>query len=177
MIYALQLTYYITLNLGPANASGTWGGVLGRIINGDYQLCLSFWTHTADRMGMLDFVVMGKTISFVLAFIPKPQTFDTLLFIRPFRNEVWVVTGIAGTLISLFLISTSLILKQGERNEHLRIAVTVWWLSYLIIRYYFSFHKFKSHFEIFFLLQTYISIGTNIFSFFENILVHTTKVH
>ena len=121
-------------NIGPANASGTWGGVLGKVIHGDYQLCLSFWTNTAERVGLLDFVVMGKTINFVLAFIPKLPPFDKFLFVRPFRNEVWLVVAMAGTLISTFLISSTLLLRNSKRNEHLRIAVSVWWISYLIIR-------------------------------------------
>ena len=108
--------------------------VLGNVIDGDYQLCLSFWLNTADRIGLFDFVVMGKTINWVLAFIPKLPPFDPYLFLRPFRHEVWVVVGMAGAFISIFLISSTLLLGDVKRKTHLRIAISVWWISYVMIR-------------------------------------------
>ena len=41
---------------GAANASGVWGGVVGGVTNGEYQLCISSWVNTFARMELvLDF--------------------------------------------------------------------------------------------------------------------------
>ena len=84
----------VTPKSGPPNVNGTWGGVVRDIVNGDYPLCLSFWTNTYSRIDMMDFVVMGPGVQYVMALIPQLPKYDTGLFTRPFRNEVWVVIGV-----------------------------------------------------------------------------------
>ena len=42
---------------GPYNLSGTWGGVMGDVINGKYHFSLSQWLHIRERYELMDFVV------------------------------------------------------------------------------------------------------------------------
>ena len=107
---------------------------MGKVIYGDYQLCLSYWTNTAARIGMFDFVVMGKAINFVLAFMPQPPDYDSFLFTRPFRNEVWCMIGITAIVVIFIIILSSIIFRKRRNNENLRIIIAVGWLTYLLIR-------------------------------------------
>ena len=53
---------------GPANVSGTWGGIIGSLVDQTAQMSVSTWLITANRRPMLDFAQMyprsKKTISF-----------------------------------------------------------------------------------------------------------------
>ena len=119
--------------LGPSNVSGTWGGVLGKIVSGEYQLCMSYWTHTANRIGMFDFIPLGKMLGFVLAYVPKAPSFDPFLFSRPIRYDAWVVSGVAGIVIAVLLILSSFLLRNGRRFDTIRILLLVCWLTYVLI--------------------------------------------
>ena len=107
--------------------------MLGKVLSGDYQIGLSYWTNTADRIGMYDFIPLGKMLGFVLAYFPKPPPYDPLLFARPFRYDAWLVSGIAGFVIAIFLIFSSYILRNGERSDSIKILLFVCWLTYVLI--------------------------------------------
>ena len=39
---------------GPFNINGTWGGVMGAVVNGDYDFSMSIWASTVDRESLLE---------------------------------------------------------------------------------------------------------------------------
>ena len=132
MDYRIYLFFYGHA-LGPSNVSGIWGGVLGKVFNGDYQLCLSYWTHTANRIGMFDFIPLGKMLGFVLAYFPKAPSFDPLLFTRPFRYDAWLLSGATGAIFSAFCALSYLLLRDGKRFDTIRILVFVCWITYVLM--------------------------------------------
>ena len=73
---------------GPFNKSGTWGGVMGGIINGDYMISLCQWVWNYERYGLVDFVSTSADAN-LLALTPSQPQVDLGLFIRPFTNEAW----------------------------------------------------------------------------------------
>ena len=105
---------------GPFNLSGTWGGVMGGVINGEYDLSLSAWYWIFARCELLSFapvirsrysiedqliiqLLMDHNCSncrFVLAVTPQVPEVDYMLYLRPFHNEAWL--AILGMLILLF---------------------------------------------------------------------------
>jgi hypothetical protein len=57
---------------GPMNLSGEWGGVMGGVIKGEYDLSISSWGRNVDRSHLMTFssVVPVKE---VLVLTPKKQ--------------------------------------------------------------------------------------------------------
>ena len=68
---------------GPFNASGTWSGVMGGVINGDVPLAISMWVHSAERDPLVDFVPV-HTDRLLLALTPQPRKIDLYFFLRYF---------------------------------------------------------------------------------------------
>ena len=75
---------------GPKNASGSWGGVVGNVVNGTYPLCISVWHHMDWRHEMLDYAFMGTGRKFIIAYLPSSSSYDIWLFIKPFRHDTWL---------------------------------------------------------------------------------------
>ena len=46
--------------------NGTWGGVLGGVVNGDFDASFSLWAWTSERYDLLDFIPI-LTLRMVLA--------------------------------------------------------------------------------------------------------------
>ena len=87
---------------GPANASGSWGGVVGDVFYGRYHFSMSTWVWKEERQDMFDFsiIVADQT---ALAITLKAKEIDYTLFTRPFRMEAWLLIGFA---VILFFIAT-----------------------------------------------------------------------
>ena len=77
----------------PANKSGTWKGVFGSVVNGNYDTSMSMWSWIKERSEILDFVELVSS-SNVLVLTPQLPEIDVGLFIRPFRNDAWSVIGL-----------------------------------------------------------------------------------
>ena len=73
---------------GSYNLSGTWHGVMGGVVNGDFHMSLSQWTWNIERRRILDFVTV-YTERMILALTPHQPEVDMGLFIRCFRDEAW----------------------------------------------------------------------------------------
>ena len=46
---------------GPFNRSGTWGGVMGGVINGEYDTSLSAWYWIHSRVDLLSFAPVVRS--------------------------------------------------------------------------------------------------------------------
>ena len=81
-------------------SDGTWGGLMGGVVNGDYMISLSTWVWNIERNNLLDFVpILSDRV--MLATTPKNPEIDITLFLRPFTKEAW--QGIGLTLIFIVL--------------------------------------------------------------------------
>jgi hypothetical protein len=126
---------------GPANISGVWGGVVGKVATGMYPFSLAQWLNIENRIGMFDFVNIGKGLQFVMALIPKRSKYDSSLYTRPFRHEVWWTIGFGNILIICFLfVSWGFShMKFGRKrtNTSFRMIKSIAWITYfLLVAYY-----------------------------------------
>ena len=128
----------VTQKSGPANVNGTWGGVLGDVTNGDYPLCLSSWTNTYSRVGMVDFVVAGEGSVHVMALYPQYPKYDTGLFTRPLTNNVWAVIGVIAFVILFCIIIINLFSKEDHMKTSLRIVTFIAWLTFFLVMVHFE---------------------------------------
>ena len=123
---------------GPANVNGSWGGVLGDVTNGDYPLCLSSWTNTYSRVGMVDFVVAGEGSVHVMALYPQYPKYDTGLFTRPLTKNVWIVIGVISFVILFCLIIINVFSKEDYMETSLRIVTSIGWLTFFLVMVHFE---------------------------------------
>ena len=122
---------------GPANRSGTWGGAMGSVVNGEYHISLSQWVWLIGRYELLDFV--STTPSFVcLALTPSPPEIDFGLFIRPFRNDAWYGIGIITVISIIFVMVPYGFLSYYEYTDGYMISSTSVWLFFLLINAYYG---------------------------------------
>ena len=125
----------------PANVSGLWGGVVGKVANGDYPFSMAQWYNIESRRGMFDFVNVGKDFQFMMALNPRKSKYDSSLYIRPFTREVWLSIGML-TMLIIFLMLVSYgfsTLKFGKyktENSFRMIRVVGWMAWVLFIAYY-----------------------------------------
>ena len=66
---------------GPFNLSGTWGGVMGGVINKKFDLSLSSWTWNLARYTIVQFVPFMKGVH-MLVWTPQIPETDFGLFTR-----------------------------------------------------------------------------------------------
>ena len=74
---------------GPFNRSGTFGGIIGEIKNGNYMFNTAGWKWLIDRYELMDFVGIQVNRG-VLVTSLKPPNLDLSLFIRPFTIQSWI---------------------------------------------------------------------------------------
>ena len=101
---------------GPRNASGSWGGVFGLVVNGSYPLCISAWNRLIWRQDIVDFASVGTGARYAIAYLPQSSYLDLCLFIRPFTNNSWTAMGI----LAILIISMSFLGRQLEQYIHKR---------------------------------------------------------
>ena len=128
----------VTPKSGPSNVNGTWGGVVGDVVNGDYPLCLSFWTNTYSRIGMMDFVIMGPGVQYVMALVPQLPKYDTGLFVRPLTNNVWIVIGIISLIVISCVIISGVASKEGKTDTSIRIVKSIAWLTLFLVMVHYE---------------------------------------
>ena len=123
---------------GPANVNGTWGGVLGDVTNGDYPLCLSSWTNTYSRIGMVDFVVVGEGSELVMALYPQRPKYDSGLFTRPLTQNVWIVIGIISLVLLFCIVLSNKLSKENHLTVSVRIVTSIAWLTFFLVIAHFE---------------------------------------
>ena len=96
---------------GPRNASGSWGGVFGLVVNGTYPLCISTWHMYEWRVVLLDFTSMGNGMKQVTAYYPSAPKYDLKAFVKPFSQNSWIAIAF----VSIFLTLTVYLGLRFER--------------------------------------------------------------
>jgi hypothetical protein len=74
---------------GLQNHSGKWGGVLGGIINGKYDMSLSAWVMMTKRYETMSFVLIVTTNDLIVWTQTKHEI-DFGLYVCPFSPDSWV---------------------------------------------------------------------------------------
>ena len=124
------------------NATGAYGGVMGKISSGLYPLGVSFWYNIESRIGLFDFVVTGRGDEYLLALIPKLPEYDSTLFIRPFSNKAWLMIGITNVVLIFCLIITWIVPrcigKLKVISNSFRLVKSTLWLTHLLITIYYG---------------------------------------
>ena len=122
---------------GIFNRSGTWGGAMGSVVNGEYHISLSQWVWLIGRYELLDFV--STTTSFeALALTPAPPEIDFGLFIRPFKNEAWYGIGIIMLIGIIVVMVPYAFLSYYEHTDGYNFASTSIWMFFLLVNAFYG---------------------------------------
>ena len=122
---------------GPANDSGTWGGVVGDVFYGRYHFSMSTWVWKEERQDMFDFsiIVADQT---ALAITLKAKEIDYTLFTRPFRMEAWLLIGFAVILFLVVTIVPYLFAPNFGRSASYRFIQFVAFGFFMLTEIYYS---------------------------------------
>ena len=120
---------------GPFNLSGTWGGVMGDVINKKYDLSISSWVWTAERAELAQFIPIVKE-RFVLVWSPQRPETDFGLFTRPLTNDSWVAIFFMTSTVALG-VAASHFLSPREETSGQKILLFTIWLFFTIVNGYY----------------------------------------
>ncbi|TRY67601.1 hypothetical protein TCAL_05368 [Tigriopus californicus] len=122
---------------GPFNSSGTWGGTMGDVINGKFDLSLSQWIWNIERQDLLDFVITSSNW-LQLALTPQLPEVDTGLFLRPFTYDAWMaILAITGVVI-VAVLAPYLIFYYYEYTTGYMITSTTGWYFFVLVNAFYG---------------------------------------
>ena len=123
---------------GPSNASGTYEGVVGSLLEADeYQFSISSWMYRLERHDMFEFVHVMSDSNLVVMILKRPDV-DYGIFIRPFRFYSWIAIGSFLALLFAILAIIRFPLKERKMILSNRAFKTVGWLFFLLLNVYYS---------------------------------------
>ena len=126
----------VTPKSGPYNRSGVWGGVMGGVINGQFDMSLSAWQWVFNRVELVSFTTVVRQRS-QLVLTPQPPKVDVLLYIRPFTDESWGAIGAIMVVMLVCLIFPYLVVRHVESTAgHQMIVLFSWYFFILLNAYY-----------------------------------------
>jgi hypothetical protein len=121
---------------GPYNRSGEWGGIMGDVVNGKYDLCLSSWLWMAERYEILTFVPVYSKKQ-VLVWTPKNSVIDFGLVTRPFTDDSWVAIFVMTLIVTLCFFVIYFIIPNTENTiGHMIMVTTLWYFFVLLNAFY-----------------------------------------
>ncbi len=122
---------------GAYNASGTWTGVMGNVINGIYPMSLSSWQFVPERSDFLDCVTLFLDDKQILLMTPRVTKTDHQLYIRPFTNDVWrTIAGTSALIGATSIACHACISKFHSTNAQKLMFVTVSYFLVLLNAFY-----------------------------------------
>ena len=122
---------------GPFSINGTWGGIMGDVINKKYDMCISAWTWNIDRHELLQFSAMGTTRK--MCVLTPDKSTDFGLFVRVFKSDLWVaIASVVGAIFISYIVSKILCHKfpGGESNGQQLMIFTTWMFFVFLNAYY-----------------------------------------
>jgi hypothetical protein len=122
---------------GPFNISGEWGGIMGKVIKREYDVCLSSWGWRLDRYDLLSFAIILSDKS-VLIWTPKNPETDFGLFYRPFTNDSWAAVGLVTLIMVICIFFTYYVVPHTEDSNGHQLMVTVLWYFFLLLNAYYG---------------------------------------
>ena len=142
MLFTLQGGRIDDICLGtPFNLSGTWEGVMGGIVSGEYDICPLQWLWTVPRARVLSFSTF-TSLRNVLIYIPQNPAVDFWLFFRPFTKEVWaflvttIVITVTGLMVHRKMLSQEEDMSEGSTSH--RILSSVACYSFLFVNAFYG---------------------------------------
>ena len=120
--------------------NATFSGVFGGVINGDYDISITDWLQTQERMLWVDYstpIFQNYFLSLTNA-IEQPIQYST--FVRPFTSISWLCLMIVGFIICL---STLLAYGCGKYNAikpeiSYRTIIISSWLLFVILKAFYD---------------------------------------
>ena len=120
---------------GPYSINGTWGGVMGDVINKKYDMSISSWKWNMERHELGQFVSVAKTRR--MSVMKASKSTDFGLFLRCFKNDVWVV--IASILGSIFICYTvAKLFQPGEQSSGQQLMIFTTWSFFVFLNAYYG---------------------------------------
>ena len=90
----------MTPKSGPFNMSGEWGGVMGNIVVGNYEISVNVWLLNLERVKVMDHAIVLKDDPSILLTKTVPTKLDWSFYKRPFHNKLWI-----GIIIFIFILA------------------------------------------------------------------------
>jgi hypothetical protein len=122
---------------GPYNLSGSWHGVMGGVVNGDFHVSLSQWKWNFHRREILDFV-SGYTENMILALNPRQPDIDMGLFVRCFRDETWNASLIVMCMVGVVVIIQFCFLYNWDNSDSVQISSTSGWYFFVLLNAFYG---------------------------------------
>ena len=119
---------------GPFSINGTWGGVMGDVINKKYDMSISSWMWTIERHELEQFVPVAKTRRMSVMKASKSTDFE--LFTRVFTNDSWVAVSAMVVSILLCMLTVKLTKFEQHSNGEKIMAFTIWMFFVLVQAFY-----------------------------------------
>ena len=122
---------------GPYNISGTWGGVMGDVVNKKYDMSLSAWWWNIDRNDFLQFVPFTSSRK-RLVLSPHHPT-DYGVFTRVFTDVSWMaLASIIGVMaLCLCLARISVGLDHFEHGNGQKLLIFTMWAFFVLANTYY----------------------------------------
>jgi hypothetical protein len=96
-----------------------------------------FRSWISERSEFLDFVpIVSSTL--VLVLTPQAPEIDFGLFIRPFRDEAWLIVGLIFILILASLLIPYALISYFEETQGYRIALLSGWIFFVLLNAYYG---------------------------------------
>ena len=119
---------------GPYSLNGTWGGIMGDVINKKYDLSMSSWKWNIERHELGEFVAVAKTRRMSVLKAQKATDFE--LFTRVFSDDSWVaISAMVGSILVLML-TVKLIKFEKHSNGEKIMAFSTWMFFVMVNAYY-----------------------------------------
>ena len=122
---------------GPYNLSGTWGGVMGSVVNGDFHVSLSQWDWNLPRRKILDFVTV-YTERMLLTLTPRQPDVDMGLFIRCFRDDAWYASLIVVGLVVAAVLIPFFFLDKWYDSDSVQVSATSGWYFFVLLNAFYG---------------------------------------
>ena len=121
---------------GPYSINGTWGGVMGDVINKEYDLSISTWYWKADRVELVQFVPVVRGRMVLVSSLQNPKT-DFGLLSRGFTNVSWMGVFLMLLIVHIFILLAKVIGPKGRKGS-LKIMFFSMALMFVMIRAFYS---------------------------------------
>jgi hypothetical protein len=122
---------------GPYNRSGKWGGVMGGIINGKYDMSLCSWFRTIERYEIMSLVTIITTNDLIV-WTQTNQEMDYGLFVRPFSPESWVAISLMTIIATTCIFITQYVIPNADGTNGQTIMVTTLFLFYVVLSAFYG---------------------------------------
>ena len=99
-----------------------WNGMVKEILQGKAHLAVASFTISSERQKVIDFTQPFIDLGLTVLIKPERDEGDFFIFLRPFKGELWLVTGVTAILIGGLLWFFSTFSPFGFYGRCLQIA-------------------------------------------------------